>query len=133
MKTLTFTLLLFAGLFLITCKKDNSGGNDNTLTGKWKLTETLDDPGNGSGKWMAVPQKANYDYVTFNSSGKLGGTVFSTDVTYALKDSITLTFTSKDGVLQNYRYSIKNGTLVMSPAGPIMCIEGCGIKFIKVR
>jgi len=133
MKTLTFVALLIACLFLITCKKDSSAANNDMLTGKWKVTELLSDPGNGSGKWLPVSTKANYDYVTFGTNGNLEGTVFSNYVSYVVKDSITLTFTTKDKVIENYSYKISNGTLVMSPAGPIFCFEGCGTKFIKIR
>jgi hypothetical protein len=132
MKTLSFTLLLFLGLFLITCKKDNSGVGDNTLTGRWKLSETYADPGDGSGKYLPVT-KTNTAYVIFNADGTLNGTAFPNDVSYAVKDSVTLAITSKNHEVENYAYKITNGVLQMSPAGPIFCIEGCGQRFSKVR
>lgn len=131
MKALSFTLLLFFGLFLITCKKDNSG-TDNTLTGKWKLSETYADPGDGSGKYLPVA-KTNTAYVIFNTNGTLTGTAFPNDVSYAVKDSVTLAFTSKTNEVENYTYKITNGVLQMSPAGPYFCIEGCGQRFSKVK
>lgn len=131
MKTLSFILLLCLGLFIITCKKDNSA-TDNTLTGKWKLTETYADPGDGSGKYMAVP-KTNTDYVIFNTNGALTGTAFANDVSYVVKDSVTLAITSKNNEVENYAYNITNGVLQMSPAGPNFCIEGCGQRFSKVK
>src|SRR5882757_1019337 len=127
MKTLSFTLLLFLGLFLITCKKDNSAG-DNTLTGRWKLTETYADPGNGKENYIPVP-KDNKDYAIFSTNGTLSGTAFSNAVSYVVKDSVTIAITSKDNSIENYGYKITNGVLQMSPAGPIFCIEGCGARF----
>jgi len=132
MKTLSFISLLFLGLFLITCKKDNSGVVDNTLTGRWKLSETYADPGDGSGKYLPVA-KTNTAYVIFNADGTLIGTAFPNDVSYAIKDSVTLAITSKSHAVENYAYKITNGVLQMSPAGPIFCIEGCGQRFTKTR
>jgi len=131
MKTSSFILLALTGLLFVTCKKDGDTANA-TLTGKWKLTESLLDPGDGSGKWMPVPNSAVV-YIQFESNGKLEGTAFPGYISYLVKDSVTLTFTSKDNVLQNYRYAIKNDTITMSPDGPIRCYEACGAKYVKEK
>ncbi|MEO6977855.1 MAG: hypothetical protein ABJA76_12965 [Mucilaginibacter sp.] len=131
MKTLTFTLLLLFGLFLITCKKDNSA-NGNTLPGRWKLTQTYADIGTGKENYIPVP-KDNKEYIIFNTDGTLDGSGFANGASYVVKDSITIAITSKDNTIENYRYSIKNGTLQMSPAGPVICIEGCGTRYRKLR
>jgi hypothetical protein len=34
-------------------------------------------------------------------------------------------------VIQNYSYNISTDTLTLSPSGPIICIEGCAIRFVK--
>lgn len=130
-KSILMPATLFATIFFVTCKKDAHTPN-TTLSGKWKLSQSLLDPGDGSGKWMAVPAN-NTVYVQFDSDGKLSGTAFPGDVSYVVKDSVTLTFTSKDNVLQNYRYSIKIDTMTMSPDGPIRCIEACGAKYVKIK
>jgi len=132
MKTLSFILLALTALLFVTCKKDGDTANA-TLTGKWKLTESLLDQGDGSGKCQPVPASAASVYVQFDTDGKLQGTAFPGYVSYVVKDSVTLTFTSKDNVLQNYRYSIKIDTIVMSPDGPIRCYEACGAKYVKVK
>jgi hypothetical protein len=59
-------------LFARACGKKNVKGN-GTLTGKWKLVESLADPGNGSGKREPVPTST---YVQFYANGNLGGTTF---------------------------------------------------------
>ena len=132
MKTLTFILLLLFGLFLITCKKDNPGEGDNSLTGKWKLSEVYADPGDGSGTYHPV-SKTNTDYVIFKADGTLDGTAFPNDASYVIKDTVTLAITSKNNEVENYLYKIKNGVLQMSPNGPYFCIEGCGQRFNKVK
>ncbi|MES2109712.1 MAG: hypothetical protein V4577_13225 [Bacteroidota bacterium] len=130
-KSTLFLVILLAAVFFATCKKDSHTAN-TTLTGKWKLTESLADPGDGSGKWRPVPTSAVV-YIQFESNGKLEGTAFPEYVSYAIKDSVTLTFTSKDNTLQNYRYAIKNDTISMSPDGPIRCFEACGARYVKVK
>jgi hypothetical protein len=132
MKTFTALLFMAVCLSLTTCKKDHlSTISDTTLTGKWTLTASLADPGDGSGKW--TPISSSTSYVQFDNDGKLEGTAFTDYVNYTVKDSVTLSFFTKDKVLQNYRYNINNGTLTMSPAGPIMCFEACGTRYTKVK
>jgi hypothetical protein len=48
-----------------------------------------------------------------------------------VKDSVTLVFTKDDNTKENYAYSINNGLLDLSPAGPIFCTEGCTYRFSK--
>jgi hypothetical protein len=129
MKTLTNILSITMIVVICACNKEKI--DNSSLTGKWKLTQTLISAG-GPTQWAAVPAKTNYDYVQYDSDGKLEGTVFPDYVKYAIKDSVTLIFTKNDNTQQNYRYSIKNGQLTMSPAGPILCIEGCALGFSKV-
>lgn len=124
-------VILLIILFFTACKKDGHTAN-TTLTGKWKLIESLADPGDGSGTWQPVSANPTI-YVQFENNGKLSGTAFPGDVSYVVKDSVTLTFTSKDNVVQNYRYLIKIDTMFMSPDGPIRCIEACGMKYVKVK
>ena len=100
------------------------------LTGKWKLTANLADPGDGKATWQ--PAEGKPGYAVFDGKGKLSGEVFTEYITYSVKDSTMLVFKTKDGVIQNYRYQLRKDTLQMSPAGPIMCREACGMRFIKV-
>jgi len=131
MKTLTRLTFVLILIVLAACKKEDSG---SSIIGKWRLTANLADPGNGSGKWMPVEKKGFYfDYVKFDNNGLLESTIFADYITYKLKGSDTVTFTTKDNTIQNYHYSIKSDTMVMSPAGPIRCIEACGMKFARVR
>ncbi|HEY4323745.1 MAG TPA: hypothetical protein VGN20_07155 [Mucilaginibacter sp.] len=125
-----FAYLLSAALTLVVsaCHKDAVKAGDTSLTGKWKLVESLADPGDGSGKWMPAASSTELD---LNTDGTMGGTTFPTYVSYVVKDSVTLTFSQQDKTIQNYRYKISHDTLSMSPAGPIMCFEACGIRFKK--
>lgn len=123
--------LLF--IFLISsCDKENVNLDRKSLTGKWKLTETFADIGNGKAKWKAVSKK-EVKHVEFRANGELGGDAFPDYISYAIKDSVTISMTHKNQSIQNYSYQFEDDKLSMSPAGPIMCIEGCGIRFEKVQ
>lgn len=127
-------LLLVSCLFLmVSCSKDKAKLIvDETLSGTWKLSASYADIGNGQGKWTSVSEHSA-SLVTFKDNGVLEGNAFSDYSTYSVKDSVTLTFFKKDKTEQNYRFKISNGEMTMSPAGPIMCIEGCGSKFVKTK
>jgi hypothetical protein len=132
MKTYILALALLITLFAGACKKDNIA-TGTTLTGKWKVTGHFISAG-GPMYYVPATVKEDYDYATFNANGTVEGTTFKDYPTYKLKDSITITFTKADNTTyQNYRYKIQGDSLTMSPAGPIMCIEGCSIIFHKVK
>jgi len=126
-------LLLVLVFFVAACDKDSLQPNDNTLTGKWKLSETLADPGDGNGKWTTVAKKKPYDYVEFKENGDLAGNFFTEYKSYMLKDDITIQFSIDEDRKQEYKYNIENGVLTMSPSYPSSCIEACGIRFVKVK
>lgn len=128
MKYLAYSLIIVIFLFVSACKKEHSPKGTATLTGKWKLVESLSDPGDGSGKWLPVATHTTFE---LKDNGTVSGTAFPTYVTYILKDSVTITFKQADTVIQNYRYHISQDTLSMSPDGPIRCYEACGIRFKK--
>jgi hypothetical protein len=136
MKQSTYLLVIAFILFASACNKENIAVKDknvtvkanSTLTGKWKLVESLADPGDGSGTWMAV---SNSTQLLLNVNGTMSGNTFTEYIGFILKDSVTLTFSQADNTIQNYRYYIHQDTLSMSPDGPIWCIEGCGIRFKK--
>ena len=134
MKHLSYFLAIAVILSISACKKatleDKTNLKDNaSLTGKWRLVESLLDPGDGSGTWMP---SATHTELTFNADGTTSGNTFPAYVNYAIKDSVTLTFHQADTTIQNYRYKISHDTLMMSPDGPIRCYEPCGIKLKKV-
>ena len=137
MKIFTNLLLLAAVILFAACSKENMAiidvfADPSVLQGKWKLSESLADPGDGSGEWREVPRKLSTSIV-FDANGRLSGDAFPGFTTYVVQDSVTLKFTKADGVTyQDYRYKLQGGALSMSPAGPIMCFEACGIRFKKV-
>lgn len=129
MRPLVYVLSAFFILFAAACGKDGVKGNVS-LTGKWKLSQNLADPGDGSGTWQPV---TNSTSLMLNSDGTTSGTTFPNYVKYTTQGDTELTFSQVDKTTQNYRFKISHDTLFMSPDGPIRCFEACGIKFVKVN
>ena len=131
-------LAIAAIIFFAACTKENGEvidvfGDPGVLVGKWKLSETLVDPGDGSGEWKKVGRGFDY-YIDFKANGELAGNGLPGYAVYSVKDSTIITVTKADGVTyQNYSYQLKDGRLSISPAGPIRCIEACGSRYVKVR
>ena len=103
------------------------------FTGKWKLAATKISPG-GPVNWTPVANNEN-KYVQFNSSGTIESNtdLFNKYNKYVIKDSVTV-MVSKNDTIQNFRYKFTAlDTIVVSPAGPIFCIEGCEFKFARQK
>jgi hypothetical protein len=130
MKIFTKILAIAMVVLIFACNKDNV--TSLALVGKWKATESLVSAG-GPAYWVAAPAKTNYDYIQFDQDGKLEGSAIGDYVKYAVKDSVTVVFSKRDNTIENYRYTIINGVLTMTPIGPVYCIEGCGDRYVKVE
>lgn len=116
-------LIAFIGVLVSCDKNDQSPEN---LYGKWKLTEQLADPGNGSGTWQKVTGKAKY--VNFDKEGALTGEALPEFIKFKIIDTVRIQFAQKgtaDSII--YYYKIKGDDLILNPP----CIEACGIKFVK--
>ncbi len=103
---------------------------DDGITGAWKLTEVLADPGDGSGIFRKVESDKEitfYEDGIVKSNGQLSRMydegVNSAEGMYSLKDS---TITSGDCTLH---FEIEGNILTIY----YPCIEPCGEKYIKVQ
>lgn len=125
MKKVLLTLFITISGLYISCKKDPVSPGE--IYGKWKLTETMSDPGDGSGKYIKVSGEAKY--LTFDRSGKVEGGALSADVSaFKILDSAKLEITYKNHAQPViFWYSVNSKTLILNPP----CIEGCGLKFIR--
>ena len=130
MKNKTFALLLFfATSIAAACSTQNTKITAPTLVGKWQLTETLSDPGDGSGKWMPA-EKGNVQVVAFGKDGSVSGNAMPETSHYAITDSIHLALTQQGNVAPiTYRYKITQNTLTLNPP----CREACGMRYIRVK
>lgn len=131
MKRSIFFLLAIIALSVACQKSDTLPATG--FTGKWKLTAQKVSIG-GPANWEPVSSSEN-QYVQFNSSGSVESNtyIFNKYNKYVIKDSVTLTL-SKNDTIQNFRYKFTAlDTIVVSPSGPIFCIEGCEFKFARQK
>lgn len=122
-KFIFFSIILF-----LSCSKDSVKlpKRDLPLTGKWILTETLADPGDGSGKWTKA-DKPNYYFIQFNSDKTINTNVydgFGNPIKYMNTDStLNLIYSGGGSILLNYK--IDDPYLTITGG----CYEACGSKF----
>lgn len=121
MKTLRVLTFIFSILFVNACSKSDLEG----LNGKWKLTEQLADPGDGSGKWMR--SEAKNSYIIFNADGTVSGNLYVNYKFYNVIDSTKIEFTLQDDTKRVLFYKLSGGSLEIMGA----CIEACGSRFRK--
>jgi hypothetical protein len=125
------SLVLFGAIaLLLTCMSFTNNQTD-IFYGKWKFTATHSDPGYGRGIWIKVPDNLN-KYLQFKKNGKLGGNYFA-KATYLINDSTYFSVTFTDKRINEYSYIIKKDTLIISQSKPMICDEGCSLKFVRVK
>lgn len=130
MKQTATVLILVLAISFGAC---NEAANENvpnlaSVTGKWKLAETLDDPGDGSGQWTPVKKNENI-YIKFNTDGSFESSKPSSIKSYRVTDSVTIEFTVEDQTTHQYRYYINRSILMLSPP----CDEPCSSRYIKIE
>lgn len=125
MKKLQFVFVIGLTFILFSCKKENGGSNE--IYGNWKLNETMYDPGDGSGKYIKVKEAK---FATFDREGNIKGNAITDLVGYKILDSVRMEVRSNNhSTPLIYRYKLKSSRLELNPP----CIEGCGLRFIRVR
>lgn len=128
MKKLVFISFMLITVLSMSCSSIMSSAEnpENSLMGKWKLTESLSDPGDGSGKWQKASSKNMY--LIFNNDGTVSGDQAGTLKSYTVLDSTKIEFTQQSNTKITYRYKITSGELTLNPP----CIEACGSRYRKV-
>lgn len=121
-KKLNNLILIFIILSLTACEKF---GSDSSITGKWKLTETLADPGDGSGKWQSVT--GSKTYLILNSDGSITGTSDKSFRQYRIIDDRMIEFVFQNGTTTIRMYKLSGNSLEISGG----CIEACGLRYKK--
>ena len=122
MKTLCKLSLIFFIVSVSACKKSDK---ENSIIGKWKHTETLADPGDGSGKWQSV--KNSDSYLLLSADGTVSGKGFTHYKQYSVIDNQTIEFIYQDKRKIILFYKLKGSTLEISGG----CFEACGSRFKK--
>lgn len=126
-------LIIASAIFLIItgCVKSSPLNLNNTLVGKWILTEYLADPGDGSGKWQpADPNNPSFLELTSDGRAVSNGGTFGVYDRYQVLNDSTLQFNSSSSSDQvNMRYKFAPGSLDIYPP----CIEKCGFKYKSAK
>lgn len=135
---LTVTMIIFS------CSKsdDNQNVINSDFIGKWKLTETLQDPGDGSGVYERIDSEKTIEFFnngTFSINGPLCG--LSTSVGENIMGQVRISNYSNNNILfSNEKCSTDNSSteyiVVIEDSDLIIyytaCVEGCAQKYQKV-
>lgn len=119
--------ILSVSLFLSSsaCNKKVTQTNAS-LTGMWKLTEEINDPGDGSGTWK--PTKNTSGFIRFKKDSTIETNVsFIEGLSSYTVDMDKITFSAPNKASYTYRYLLDNKLLEIYPN----CFEKCGLRFRK--
>lgn len=124
-------LIIFSTILLVlSCIEQES--TDNNLIGRWRLTEVLLDPGDGSGTFQGVSSDKIIEFHsdgTVTSNGEICSMSIDTNSassgTYSILES---TIYSSNCLNQGIKYSRTGITLVLTYPN---CIEPCASKYLK--
>lgn len=126
-------LLLILLNLLISCNKNDQELAPASLIGTWKLTEMLQDPGDGSGTFQPVNSNKKIVFVNSNqvtSNGVLCDMSINSDTfTTGSYSETTKTINPSDCQNLTVNYEVDANSLILS----YRCIEGCKAKYIKVE
>jgi hypothetical protein len=131
MKKSILLLLLLSLLF--SCNKNDQELAPASLAGTWKLTEMLQDPGDGSGTFQPVNSNKKIVFISDNkvtSNGILCDMSINSDTfTEGSYSETTKTINPSDCQNLTINYELNANSLILS----YRCIEGCRAKYIKVQ
>lgn len=127
----SIALLLLLSLF--SCNKNDQEFTPASLAGTWKLTEMLQDPGDGSGTFQPVNSNKKIVFISDNkvtSNGILCDMSINSDTfTTGSYSETTKTINPSDCQNLTINYELNANSLILS----YQCIEGCRAKYIKVQ
>lgn len=132
MKKIVFPVVMIIAVFVMGCRKssDTTNTNPHSIIGKWILTESLTDPGDGSGTWQPA-DKPGFYYLVFGADSSSLQTNLSTGygsaTNYKLLSDSTLRFTFSNGSDRTFYYRLADAQLTITGG----CIEACGSRFRK--
>lgn len=135
MKKFFFVLVTIS--MLLSCSEDNSRKSEtNEFLGKWKMTETLIDPGDGSGTY--VPVSGEY-FLEFFPNGTVGTNYMLCTLSGTNTGSYTSLYFADEQYIQSQTcnanqdfqiyYQMEGENLILN----YPCIEACQVKFIRIN
>lgn len=131
MKKILLLLLAITGLVYVSCKKTNKEiDGPGEVYGKWKLIESMQDPGDGSGRYKKVTGTAKYLTISKSAdkAGKFEGDALPDLFSFRILDSVKMEVSSNTYKMPlTYYYKVSAKSLQLNPP----CIEGCGYRFVR--
>lgn len=135
MKMRFFVLVIFS--MLLSCEQDNSHNSEtNEFIGKWKMTETLIDPGDGSGTY--APVSGEY-FLEFFTDGTVDSNYMLCTLSGTNTGSYTSTYFAEEQYIQSQTcnanqdfqisFQMEGENLILN----YPCVEACLVKFIKIN
>lgn len=129
MKNKSLFILVLLTIAFAACTSIKRKSNAPTLVGKWQLTETLADMGDGKATWTRV-SKDSVQSVEFSKDGKVSGNAFYSTTAYKVTDSNHVEFSITGNTSSvTHRYQVTATTLLLNPP----CREACGMRFIRMQ
>lgn len=123
MKKIILMLSVLFTILYISCKKNDDGPGE--IYGKWKVTEQMSDPGDGSkGKYQTF---IGNHRLTLTDNGLIEGNALPGFKSFKILNSTELeiqTEWSNNPLI--YRYKVTSKTLWLASSN---CPHGCGTKF----
>lgn len=129
MKNTSITLLLAIAAIATACSSQKTQVATSPLTGKWQLTKTLADMGDGKAKWTFI-DKDSVLITDLKNDGSIAGNAMPGTTKYTITDSAHLAVTIEHNAEPiDYRYKIVEDTLELNPP----CREACGMRFVRIK
>ena len=135
MKKFFFVLVTLS--MLLSCSEDNSRKSEtNEFLGKWKMTETLIDPGDGSGTY--VPVSGEY-FLEFFPNGTVGTNYMLCTLSGTNTGSYTSPYFAEEQYIQSQTCNANQDFQIyyqMDGENLILyypCIEACQVKFMRIN
>ncbi|RXK82923.1 hypothetical protein [Filimonas effusa] len=121
--------IMLAAFLLLSCAKEKEQYSTNSIVGSWKLIETRNDPGDGSGRFIAAQDEAT---ITFTPSGEYNDTRNNLYNRYEMvtNDTVRLSHNLKPTVKLLAIQELTSGTLTYFHGWP-WCGGPSGEKFSR--
>jgi hypothetical protein len=129
MKCKAFIFILI--VILYSCTSDTDSNSNTELTGNWKLTEVLSDPGDGSGTFKTVESNK---IITFKSDGTITSNGSICRMTLDADNPKTGTYSTSDLIIKpsdcnGFEYNFEHNKDILIINYP--CDEPCRAKYRK--
>src|SRR4051812_38222926 len=115
MKNKLYTTIILLIIAFAACTSIKRKSNAPAIAGKWQLTETLADIGDGKATWTPA-SKDSVQSVEFSKDGKVSGNALYSTTAYKVTDSTHVEFTITGNTSTvTHRYQVTATTLLLNP------------------